>query len=184
MSYGKCSAKIIAVLIAATSSNSFAKDNPFEFKPKQETQVIEKEVEVDTRVFSASQREQVISLLTQFLSDASVNTEDSLFQIGDGKKFMVIPDEDVLVGKVAGKYVVWDASRKKNIYHDISKVDDIVSESEFIEISNAQTKSMRKVGEDLLDGVKTVADSVLDKVPSAPKMNANIKLGRQAKIKN
>jgi hypothetical protein len=177
-------AKIIVACIAVTSINSLAQENPFEFKPRQEVQVVQQEVQVDTTELSAPQREQVIALLTTFLSDASVNSKDSIFQIGDGKKYEVIPDEDVLIGKIAGQYIVWDESRKKNVYYSTSNIDDFISESEFAKISESQNKTMAQVGGKLLETMKGAGDSALEYAPSVPKMDANIKLGRQAKTKN
>jgi len=183
---GKYFVKTAVACLVMTSVSSFSQDNnPFEFKPRQEVAVVQTAVQVDTRELSASQKEQVIALLTEFLSDASVNSSDSLFQIGDGKNYLVIPDEDKIVGKISGRYIIWDESRQKNTYHNSSKIDDVVTVTEYSKIAESQDEAMSKVGSKLVEGIQGIKQKASDLLPDAPKANAQgeIQLGKQAKVK-
>jgi len=180
VSHGKYFNKTALACLILASPCALAQEpnNPFEFQDRQQAQVVEQVVQADTTELSAPQREQVIALLTAFLSDAGVNSEDSLFKIGNGKKFLVIPDEDKFIGKISGRYIVWDESRKKNIYHNASDVDDILNATEYAAVTSSQGAAIDKVGKKLLNDTKEVVESVFEMTPVQP---TGIQLGRQAK---
>lgn len=183
MSRIKALAIPIVMSTALTSLGLAAQeDNPFEYKPRQEVAPVETVVQVDNSELSDAQREQVISLLTKFFSEAGVNQNDSLFTVGDGKRYLVIPDEDRLVGKVKDKFIVWDDSRNINIYYDKSSVDDVVTATEYALIAESNGEDIKSIGEKISDSMNNVVGKVSDFTPPPPpRPSGQIKIGRQSK---
>jgi hypothetical protein len=157
---------VMGVMLAG--SVSAQDDNPFAYKDAPKVEATEAAAPVVNSDLSDAQREQVLALLTRFLSDSGLNTGDSIYDIGDGKRYFVVPDEDKFVGEISGKFIIFDTSRDRNLYVDAADYDEVISQKEHEELSKEKKEAIVGVGERLINGM-TSSVSETFKEPAAPK---------------
>lgn len=158
---------VLVGLVLAGSAHA-EQNNPFAFKDVPKVEHVQTIAPVINSELSNAQREQVLGLLTKFLSDSGLNTGDSIYEIGDGKRYFIVPDDDKFVGKISGKLIIFDSSRNKNIYVDSSKYDDVITQDEHEAMTKDQKESISEVGEKLIQGITSSAGNTF-KQPPAPK---------------
>tara|TARA_R110001583_G_scaffold4718_14_gene26916 strand:+ start:11677 stop:12210 length:534 start_codon:yes stop_codon:yes gene_type:complete len=162
------SAIAVVVSLVVTSSAYGQDDNPFVYKDRQQVQAETPVAVASNSDLSDAQREQVLALLTDFLSDSGLNSGDSIYTVGDGKRYFVVPSEDKFVGEISGKYIVFDSSRNKNVYVDSSKYDDVISQEEHDSLTTGQKESISEVGEKLIQGITNSATMPFQQIPAKP----------------
>lgn len=157
---------MVLVGLALANTANAQEDNPFAFKDAPKVEEVQTIAPVINTELSNAQREQVLALLTKFLSDSGLNTGDSIYEIGDGKRYFIVPDDDTFVGEISGKLIIFDSSRNKNIYLDSSKYDDVITQEEHESMTKGQKESISEVGEKLIKGITSSAGSAFKQPPT------------------